>query len=232
MTNTKAVAAFFATCQRPVQGAWMHSRCSRNDIGVRREDVRHVATSPHEEGHVDAKRMKLTLSGFAIAASIRCMLAPARAIPIPPPSQLHVALRGRTDRIDGIAPREGGQFLALDRRHMQVAAKRCPHGARLSGFRRCHARGDVFPVVRRSETRRHHPSGDERDANKQAGLVVPVDVRWATLVELVRRDGRGSSSARRRQLLRRAAALMATSCAPSLRRQDVAPTRCAVPDRR
>ncbi|MFO0735295.1 MAG: hypothetical protein U0270_05420 [Labilithrix sp.] len=94
MTNTKAVAAHVLRHLASAQskGRLMHLEMLANDIGVRREDVRHVVTSLHEEGHVDAKRMKLTLSGFAIAASMReCMLAPARAIPMPPPSQLHVA---------------------------------------------------------------------------------------------------------------------------------------------
>jgi transcription initiation factor IIE alpha subunit len=40
------------------------------DIGVRRGDVRHVVTRLHEEGHVDAKRMKLTMTGLAVAASL------------------------------------------------------------------------------------------------------------------------------------------------------------------
>lgn len=48
-------------------------------MGVRHEDVRHAVTRLHEEGHVDAKRMKLTLSGFAIAAAMReCKLRSAR----------------------------------------------------------------------------------------------------------------------------------------------------------
>ena len=49
------------------------------DIGVRREDVRLVVTSLHAEGHVDAKRMRLTMSGFAIAAAMReCKLREPR----------------------------------------------------------------------------------------------------------------------------------------------------------
>ena len=49
------------------------------DIGVRHEDVREVVTSLHHEGHVDAKRMRLTMTGFAIAASMReCKLRSAR----------------------------------------------------------------------------------------------------------------------------------------------------------
>lgn len=41
------------------------------DIGVRREDVRQVVASLHAEGHVDAKRMRLTMTGFAIAVAMR-----------------------------------------------------------------------------------------------------------------------------------------------------------------
>lgn len=49
------------------------------DIGVRHEDVRHAVTRLHEEGHVDAKRMKLTFTGFAVAAAMReCKLRSAR----------------------------------------------------------------------------------------------------------------------------------------------------------
>lgn len=40
------------------------------DIGVRREDVRVVVSSLHAEGHVDAKRMRLTMSGLVLAASM------------------------------------------------------------------------------------------------------------------------------------------------------------------
>ena len=41
------------------------------DIGVRREDVREAVTSLHAEGHVDAERMRLTMTGLAIAAAMR-----------------------------------------------------------------------------------------------------------------------------------------------------------------
>ncbi len=97
MTNTKAVAAHvlrhLARAQQ--KGRLVALDSLATDIGVRREDVRHVVSNLHEEGHVDAKRMKLTMSGFAIAAAMReCRLGAAgtlRAIPMPPPSQLHVA---------------------------------------------------------------------------------------------------------------------------------------------
>lgn len=49
-------------------------------VGVRRVDVRHVVTRLHEEGHVDAKRMKLTMTGLAVAASLEgCELKSPRA---------------------------------------------------------------------------------------------------------------------------------------------------------
>jgi hypothetical protein len=60
------------------------------EIGVRREDVRHAVTSLHAEGHVDAQRMKLTMSGLAIASSMReCKLREVRIQERP--SQLNVA---------------------------------------------------------------------------------------------------------------------------------------------
>ncbi|MBN9162089.1 MAG: hypothetical protein BGO98_29100 [Myxococcales bacterium 68-20] len=40
-------------------------------IGVRRGDVRRVVAGLHAEGHVDAARMKLTMTGLALAAAMR-----------------------------------------------------------------------------------------------------------------------------------------------------------------
>jgi len=40
------------------------------DIGVRRADVRAVVTRLHAEGHVDALRLRLTMSGLALAAAL------------------------------------------------------------------------------------------------------------------------------------------------------------------
>ena len=49
-------------------------------LDVRRTDVREVITSLHREGHVDARRMRLTFTGFAIAANLRqCKLADLRS---------------------------------------------------------------------------------------------------------------------------------------------------------
>ncbi len=40
-------------------------------VGVRRGDVRSVVSRLHAEGHVDAQRMKLTMTGLVLAASMR-----------------------------------------------------------------------------------------------------------------------------------------------------------------
>ncbi len=40
-------------------------------IGVRRADVRAIVSRLHAEGHVDALRLRLTMSGLAVAASLR-----------------------------------------------------------------------------------------------------------------------------------------------------------------
>ena len=48
-------------------------------IGVRRVDVRHVVAQLHNEGHVDAKRLKLTMTGLALAAAMKdCKLREPR----------------------------------------------------------------------------------------------------------------------------------------------------------
>lgn len=62
-----------------------------SDMGVRREDVRDVVSSLHAEGHVDAKRMKLTMTGLALASAMReCKLRSARKV-VERPSQMNVA---------------------------------------------------------------------------------------------------------------------------------------------
>ena len=40
------------------------------EIGVRKADVRKVVTSLHAEGHVDALRLRLTMTGLALATSL------------------------------------------------------------------------------------------------------------------------------------------------------------------
>jgi len=73
--SLKPVAATsFATSPRAVEGPPSSPRRARD--GHRRfaaTTSRDAVTCLHEEGHVDAKRMKLTLSGFAIVR--RCASA-------------------------------------------------------------------------------------------------------------------------------------------------------------
>ena len=93
LLDSKAVAAHVL---RHLASAQSRGRLVRldelaNEIGVRHEDVREVVTSLHAEGHVDAKRMKLTMSGFAIAAAMReCKLRDPRRY-AERPSQMNVA---------------------------------------------------------------------------------------------------------------------------------------------
>lgn len=50
-----------------------------SEIGVRKADVRQVVTRLHAEGHVDALRLRLTLSGLALAATFNtCKLREPR----------------------------------------------------------------------------------------------------------------------------------------------------------
>lgn len=49
------------------------------DLGIRKADVREVVTRLHAEGHVDALRLRLTMTGFAVAASLsQCKLREPR----------------------------------------------------------------------------------------------------------------------------------------------------------
>ncbi|HSO31716.1 MAG TPA: hypothetical protein VLT33_04355 [Labilithrix sp.] len=49
------------------------------EVGVRKADVRKVVTSLHAEGHVDAMRLRLTMTGLALATSLAsCTLHDAR----------------------------------------------------------------------------------------------------------------------------------------------------------
>jgi DNA-binding MarR family transcriptional regulator len=92
MTDLKPVAAHVLRHLARAQslGRAIHLEDLAEQIGVRRGDVREVVTCLHQEGHVDARRMRLTMTGLAIAASMReCKLRPARVVERP--SQMHVA---------------------------------------------------------------------------------------------------------------------------------------------
>ena len=63
-------------------------------VGVRRSDVRAIVAKLHDEGHVDALRLRLTMSGLAVAASLRgCKLREVRErhAPAERDSQMNVA---------------------------------------------------------------------------------------------------------------------------------------------
>jgi DNA-binding IscR family transcriptional regulator len=50
-----------------------------SDIGVRKADVRNVVTQLHAEGHVDALRLRLTMTGFTLATNLaHCKLRDLR----------------------------------------------------------------------------------------------------------------------------------------------------------
>lgn len=51
-----------------------------DEIGVRRGDVRRTVSALHREGYVDALRMRLTMSGFALGLALaKVELPPLRA---------------------------------------------------------------------------------------------------------------------------------------------------------
>jgi len=93
MTDLKPVAAHVLRHLARAQslGRAVHLEDLVSDIGVRRDDVRQVVTSLHREGHVDAQRMRLTMTGLAIAASMRECKLRAPRIRDERPSQMHVA---------------------------------------------------------------------------------------------------------------------------------------------
>jgi len=81
MTTTQTIASHVI---RELARHQLRGRAARLDdlaseIGVRREDIRKVVTSLHREGHVDAKTMRLTMTGLVLAVSMRkCKLPPVR----------------------------------------------------------------------------------------------------------------------------------------------------------
>jgi hypothetical protein len=52
-------------------------------VGARRVDVRGVVTALHRGGYMDAATMRLTLSGFAIGASLRLVDLPGLRVARP-----------------------------------------------------------------------------------------------------------------------------------------------------
>lgn len=71
--DPKALAAHvlvvLARAQRTGRSMTVHDVAV--ELDVRKNDVRTVVSRLHDEGHVDALRMKLTLSGLALATAMR-----------------------------------------------------------------------------------------------------------------------------------------------------------------
>lgn len=79
--DTKSIAAHVVVLLAQAQELGRTVRLDEmaSEIGVRKADVRDVVTRLHAEGHVDALRLRLTMSGFAIAASLgNCKLREPR----------------------------------------------------------------------------------------------------------------------------------------------------------
>ena len=70
--DTKSIAAHVIVILSRAQADGRALRLDEvaSEIGIRKADVRNVVTRLHAEGHVDAIRLRLTLSGLALATSL------------------------------------------------------------------------------------------------------------------------------------------------------------------
>lgn len=70
--DTKSIAAHVVVTLADAQADGRVLRLDElaADIGVRKADVRRVVTRLHAEGHVDALRLRVTMSGLALATSL------------------------------------------------------------------------------------------------------------------------------------------------------------------
>lgn len=72
-----AAHAVVTLARAQARGRAMNLATLAQSLGVSREATRALVTSLHAEGHVDALRMRVTMSGLVIAASLRdCRLRP------------------------------------------------------------------------------------------------------------------------------------------------------------
>ena len=79
--DTKSIAAHVVLSLANAQNLGRVVRLDElaNEIGVRKTDVRDVVTRLHAEGHVDALRLRLTMTGLALAAALAgCQLREPR----------------------------------------------------------------------------------------------------------------------------------------------------------
>jgi DNA-binding GntR family transcriptional regulator len=79
--DTKSIAAHVVVSLAHAQELGRVVRLDElaSDIGVRKADVRDAVTRLHAEGHVDALRLRVTMTGFALATSLaNCKLREPR----------------------------------------------------------------------------------------------------------------------------------------------------------
>lgn len=71
-TSPQSIAAHVIVALAEAQELGRNVRLDElaSDLGVRKADVRQVVTSLHAEGHIDALRLRLTMTGLAIATSL------------------------------------------------------------------------------------------------------------------------------------------------------------------
>lgn len=69
--NTQALSAhvLHALAVAQIEGRRLDLETLTREIRVRRGDVRRVVSALHQEGYLDALRMRLTLMGFALGRS-------------------------------------------------------------------------------------------------------------------------------------------------------------------
>ena len=79
--DTKSIAAHVVVtlAHAQAEGRAVRLDALASEIGVRKSDVRNVVTRLHAEGHVDAMRLRLTMSGLVLGASLAgCKLPETR----------------------------------------------------------------------------------------------------------------------------------------------------------
>jgi predicted transcriptional regulator of viral defense system len=79
--NSRVLAALVLRAVARPRGRVITVEDVARTVGARRADVRHVVTRLHQEGFVDALRMRPTLTGLAVASALRaCKLKDLRTL--------------------------------------------------------------------------------------------------------------------------------------------------------
>ncbi len=79
--DTKSIAAHVVVTLAHAQSGGRALRLDElaSEVGVRKADVRQVVSQLHAEGHVDAMRLRLTMTGLALATTLAtCTLRDSR----------------------------------------------------------------------------------------------------------------------------------------------------------